>query len=352
MRSFKLLSIIALVLPAVSAHPARTTSEVPIVITSDDAKLASGNVPTLLPSDCHHVSRDVVADLQLINHLFNLKYAFFTELLGNLSSSTAYSADPAYAGLYPIEPVASSTAPSVVSTLSILTAQTKVQLATIQQVLINYGISIVPACDYSFGDTSLVGGLNTGSLIINSIIGYLTTVTAHECDLSTIISSILATQARHDALLRFLTSASAYPTPFDTAIPGDYAYSLNFAYITPGSCPADLPFKKIELLRHQVFGKPDPTKPPPTAVTFFYDPSDKVEKAKNLYLGWIGQLGAVVYTPFTKNGTDTGYSPPPLFPTWTAKGTIYVVLTTTNQTKSPEDLPGDTLKGPSEIILS
>lgn len=85
----------------------------------------------------------------------------------------------------------------------------------------------------------------------------------------------------------------------------------------------------------------------------FSHPADpRIQRAGDLYLAWFGQLGEVVYTPFTENGTRGGASAVPLVEDWNSKGTVYAVLTGQNSELSVEALVSKTLAGPNQIIFS
>lgn len=346
----------SLALSALCAVPAFSTI---VEITNEDIKLAGGRIPTTIPIYGRHLAKETKNNLQLLNHLLNLKYAFVTETIANISSGdAAYAADPGYTGSWPIAITVNDTKPSVTSALNRLAAQDKVELATVQTLLTSYGVAIIPPCSYDFPSTTLSSALTELSLITNMLIGFLVDfnpTTKHETNgmVFAFVASITGVQARHDSTVRLLKDEYPSPTPLETWLPPTYAYSIAQAFYTvSGSCSVNIPFPVLTRLDHPVLGKPDPTKPPPKEVTFSYPETQKINDAAQLYLAWIGQLGKPIYTTFTKSSNMGGGSPPPLVKEWIAKGTIYVIVTDQNTEVDIEKLVEKTLAGPSEIILS
>lgn len=328
-------------------------------ITSEDIRLGGGQIPTTIPVYGRHLPKDTIANLQLLNHLLNLKYAFLTEGVANITAAEpSFVSDPDYLGHWRVPITADDKEKSVQSALMRLAAQDKIGIASIQTILEAYGAASIEPCAYTFPSSTLSSFLKEGELITNMIIDFLldfdaNTRTKPDNVLGVFISAIIGTQARHDSTIRLLSNSYVSPTPFETNIPADFAYSLALKfYIVEGSCRANLPFTVLARLDHPVFGKPDPTKPPPTEVTFFYAEDPKIEAAPNLYLAWIGQLGKPIYTTWEKRGTMGGASPPPKVKEWNAKGTIYVILTDQNTEMDLKKLVRKTLAGPSQIILS
>ncbi len=85
-------------------------------------------------------------------------------------------------------------------------------------------------------------------------------------------------------------------------------------------------------------------------MTFSWDPTQKPvtqENGKNLFIGWVNQLGSPVYTPLKSigNGTGTATVPSGL------KGVVYTALTTQNTLMSVDDLMGATLAGPAIVLV-
>lgn len=358
MRFQSLAVSLLLALPALSKPTGHSAPIDITAITAEDIALSGGQIPTTYSSSRRRLSGPTLANLQLLNHLQNLKYALLSGAIANLTSSPAYFADPNYSGPWPINTTVNDASPSVFSALSRLAAQDKVQLATTQTLLKTHGADIVKPCSYVFPATSLTTFLSLSRLITNIVVDFLFDfdhTRNHENGfLSTYLASIAAVQARHDSTIRLLTNSYPSPTPFDTSLPAAYAYNLANLYILPGSCARPLPFPAIPRLdnHHPASGKPDPSRPPPKEVTLSYAPNQRIEAASELYLGWVSQLGKVVYTPFTKNGTTGGASPPPMAKGWNAKGAVYVVLTNQGTEANVDALVRKTLAGPTEIILS
>lgn len=330
-----------------------------ISISDADIKLSGGRVPTTIPVYGRNLASSTKINLQLLNHLLNLKYAFVTEGIANITSGDErFTADAGYLGPWHVPIIADDKTPSVLSALNRMNVQDKVELATVQTILASYGVATVDPCSYDFPSTSLSSFLVEMQLIANMIINMLVsfdpaTTTATDPVLAAFINGVTGAQARHDSTIRVLKNEYPSPTPLETWLPATYAYSIaQMFYTVPGSCPQKLPFQILPRLDHPVFGKPDPTKPPPTQVTFSYLENPKINNATNLYLAWIGGLGKPIYTVFTRSSTRGGGSPPPAVKEWIAKGTIHVILTDQNTEMDIEKLVAKTLAGPSEIILS
>ncbi|KAG4434308.1 hypothetical protein IFR05_010221 [Cadophora sp. M221] len=84
-------------------------------------------------------------------------------------------------------------------------------------------------------------------------------------------------------------------------------------------------------------------------MTFFWDPTQKPvtqENGKNLFIGWVNQLGSPVYTPLKSIGNCTGTATIPSG----LKGVVYMALTTQNTLMSVEDLTGATLASPASSL--
>lgn len=346
----------SLALSLLCAVPAFSTI---IEITDADIKLAGGGIPTTVPVYGRHLAKETRNNLQLLNHLLNLKRAFVSETIANISSGNSnYTADANYAGPWAVTVGVNDTRQSVTSALNRMAAQDKVQLATVQTLLTSYGAATIPPCTYVFPSTTLSSALAEFQLITNMLIGFLVNfdpTTRHDTDKVVVafIASITAVQARHDSTVRVLKNEYPSQTPVETWLPATYAYSLAQRFYTvEGSCSVNLPFPVLVRLDHPVLGKPDPSKPPPTQITFSYPETQAINEAEQLYLGWIGQLGKVIYTPFTTSSNMGGGSPPPMVKEWNAKGTFYVVVTDQNKEPDVDKLVAKTLAGPSEIITS
>jgi hypothetical protein len=69
-----------------------------IQISSDDIRLAGGQIPTMLANagTAGHkmLSPGTKIGLQLLNHLQNLKYELMTEIVTNFTTLCGYASDP------------------------------------------------------------------------------------------------------------------------------------------------------------------------------------------------------------------------------------------------------------------
>ena len=174
--------------------------------------------------------------------------------------------------------------------------------------------------------------------------------------LLTAASSILTVEARHDSYLRAGVGGSPFPTAFDTALTGVYAYNLAQMFIV--SCPMQLPLAVLPKLTLKSPAMPPPNLQPPTPagtpLQFTYDPSTFfVQPAPGapLYIALINMVTNITYTEVTSCGTNCAQIPVPVG----AVGAGFAVLTTFS---SADDLNENqlsafgSLTGPAEVILS
>lgn len=192
----------------------------------------------------------------------------------------------------------------------------------------------------SVGIGAYLGG---GSLLIDNPV------------LLTAASSILTTEARHDAYLRAGVGASPFPTAFDTALNGTFAYNLAQMFIV--RCPEQLPITilpKLTLEAPVPAPIPNPPTPAGSQLKFTYDPNTffvKPDANTPLYIGLINMVTNITYTEVTSCGTGCAQIPVPEG----AAGAAFAVLTTFNKdiALSEDQLTQfGTLAGPAEVILS
>jgi hypothetical protein len=188
-------------------------------------------------------------------------------------------------------------------------------------------------------------GRSLSSVGVGAILALAETVAILDSNLVPGIASIAATEARHDAFFNVANGQLPNPTPFDTPISSTWAYNLASEFIVPASCPVELPITILPTLSTQATLRSNQT-----SMTFSWDPTQKPvtqENGKNLFIGWVNQLGPPVYTPLKSigNGTGTATVPSGL------KGVVYTALTTQNTLMSVDDLTGATLAGPAIILV-
>lgn len=122
-------------------------------------------------------------------------------------------------------------------------------------------------------------------------------------------------ETRHDAYLRELGGYHPNPTPFETGVPGSWAYNTGLAYVVPGSCPLEIQPPTYPTLTQD---PPHPLKPinssHPTLMSFTWDTQqDRVarEAGKQLYIAWVNQENQPRYTPLnvTRPGAGSNMVP-------------------------------------------
>lgn len=220
---------------------------------------------------------------------------------------------------------------------------------TLQNILLAAGASIIPECQYVFPSRNTSEFLSLGrslsSVGVSAILGLAETVAILDSNLVSGIASIAATEARHDAFFNVANGQLPNPAPFDTPISSTWAYNLALKFIVPASCPVELPITILPTLSTQIILQSNQT-----SMTFSWDPAQKPviqENGKDLFIGWVNQLGSPVYTPLKSigNGTGTATVPSGL------KGVVYTALTTQNTLMSVDDLTGATLAGPAIVLV-
>ena len=220
---------------------------------------------------------------------------------------------------------------------------------TLQNILLAAGASIIPECQYVFPSRNTSEFLSLGrslsSFGVGAILALAETVAILDSSLVSGIASIAATEARHAAFFNAANGQLPNPAPFDTPISSTWAYNLALEFIVPASCPVELPIPILPTLSTQATLQSNQT-----SMTFSWDPTQKPivqESGKDLFIGWVNQLGSPMYTPlkYIGNGTGTATAPSGL------KGVVYTALTTQNTLKSLDDLTGATLAGPAIILV-
>lgn len=220
---------------------------------------------------------------------------------------------------------------------------------TLQNILLAAGASIIPECQYVFPSRNTSEFLSLGrslsSVGVGAILALAETVAILDSNLVSGIASIAATEARHDAFFNVANGQLPNPAPFDTPISSTWAYNLALEFIVPASCPVELPIPILPTLSTQATLQSNQT-----SMTLSWDPTQKPviqESGKDLFIGWVNQLGSPVYTPLKSigNGTGTATVPSGL------KGVVYAALTTQNTLVSIDDLTGATLAGPAIVLV-
>lgn len=220
---------------------------------------------------------------------------------------------------------------------------------TIQNILLAAGAAIIPECQYIFPSRNTSEFLSLGRLLSSVVVGALLalaeSVAILDSNLVSGLASIAATEARHDAFFNVANGQLPNPAPFDTPISSTWAYNLALEFIIPASCPLELPIPILPTLITQTTLQSNQA-----SMKFSWDPTQKPvtqENGKDLFIGWVNQLGPPVFTPLKSGGNGTGTATVPSG----LKGVVYTALTTQNTLMSIDDLTGATLAGPAVILV-
>lgn len=214
----------------------------------------------------------------------------------------------------------------------------------------------MPPCLYKFPYTDPVSFVNLANMITSVGIGSYLGGASQLVDnpiLETASASIVTVEARHDAYLRAGVGGSPFPTSFDTALTGVFAYNLAQMFIV--ECPQQLP---IIILPKLILDAPvpQPVRQPPllggTELTFKFDPSTffvEVDPAASLYIAFVNQVTNATFAETTSCGTGCVTVPLP-----DGLGNVaYAVLTTFSGGLNLEQLTTfGTLAGPAEVVIS
>ncbi|PQE03475.1 ferritin ribonucleotide reductase protein [Rutstroemia sp. NJR-2017a BBW] len=230
-----------------------------------------------------------------------------------------------------------------------LLQQEQVHQTTLQKILLAAGAPLIPECNYIFPSRNTSEFLSLGRFLssvgVGAILTLAETVSTLDSNLVSGIASIATIEARHDAFFNMVNRQLPNPAPFDTPISSTWAYNLALEFIIPASCPVELPIPILPTLTTQATLQSNRT-----SMKFSWDPTQKPviqEDGKNLFIGWVNQLGPPVYTPLKSIGNGTGIANVP----HNLKGAVYAALTTQNTIMSVDDLTGATLAGPAIILV-
>lgn len=188
-------------------------------------------------------------------------------------------------------------------------------------------------------------GRSLSSVALGAFLTLAELVASRDSSLVAGIASIAATEARHNAFFNVAVGQLPNPAPFDTPISLIWAYNLASAFIVPSSCPLELPIPIIPRLTTQETLRANQTR-----MNISWDPLQNAvvqEAGKDLFVGWVNQLGSPVYTPVTSTGDGTGSASIPSG----LKGAVFTALTSQNTLVTVDDLTAATLAGPAIILV-
>ncbi|KAH8798349.1 ferritin-like domain-containing protein, partial [Xylogone sp. PMI_703] len=186
--------------------------------------------------------------------------------------------------------------------------QEQVHQTTLQNLLVAAGAPVVPECRYLFPSRNTTEFLSLGrglsSVGVSATLALVQSIADLDPVLTAGIASIATTEARHDSFFNAANSRVPNPAPFDTPISPTWAYNLALKFVVQASCPTDLPFPILPILT-----APEAIRANQTHMRFSWDPAQRPitqEHGRNLFIGWVNQLGPPIYTSLSSTGNGTG----------------------------------------------
>lgn len=239
-------------------------------------------------------------------------------------------------------------------------AQEEVHVASIQTLLAHNGAQVINPCQYAFPVNTAVDFFALANIITSVGIGALFDlqdgVSKTDPGLEVIVSAIVTLEARHDAFFRMTAGEAPNPSPFDTRISGAWAYNLALDFVVPGSCGGGLPASITGIPVFPPLGLVGTNEPMFTSTNsigtlVFTVNTGALPSGWNsapLFIGWVNQELAPIYTPVTiVNGNQLQTQ----VPTGLA-GMAFAALTNQNTATTVTDLTAATLAGPLPVPIS
>jgi hypothetical protein len=297
---------------------------------------AGGGVP--VGNSAIQLSDDGISGFQVANFLENVEAAFFAAAQSNLTKDAAFTATPAK-GL------------SISDTLTKIVAQEQVHVATVENLLASNNAFTIPACTSILPIGNNNNFLAKANIITSASIGAVVSLSAalakSDPDAVSSVTPILSVESRHDAFFRISSSDVPNPNPFDTALSATYAYNIILSFVDTSSCPKLLPLPILPALNitSPALTAAAPSTPPTTISFTIGDMS--AEKSAALFIGWLNQANAPVYTAATvMGGKGTADVPKGL------TGMAFAALTNQSTGLTLDDLTSNTLAGPAAVLIS
>ena len=169
---------------------------------------------------------DDVKLLQFALYFENFQNAFYRQGLANFTA--AEFEDAGYSAAF-------------YSNVTDIASHERTHVQSLKTTLESLNASLVDECDYEFNVTSPAQFVTTASLIESvSVSAYLGNVALYtDPNLQTVVSSILAVEARHSSYVRARQGFDPFATPFETPLDRDEAYTLAELFVN--SCPSSNP---------------------------------------------------------------------------------------------------------------
>jgi hypothetical protein len=229
--------------------------------------------------------------------------------------------------------------------------QERTQHAALQAMLRRTGGADIPPCQYTFPDnaTELVFLMHALKVIeVGVHLSVAESLSSTDATVDTLLSSIASVAAGQDALLHAATNSSTSLASFDTPLSDIWAYNLALGFTRPGSCARELPIPILPVL--SLNNKTADFARAGGKIMFGWDMAARAalsRSGKPLFIGWVNQVDAPVYTPLTPVGDAMGTTDVPagMF------GTAYAVLTAQTDIIDINELTAATLAGPVMVSL-
>ncbi|KAK2728888.1 twin-arginine translocation pathway signal [Colletotrichum kahawae] len=234
--------------------------------------------------------------------------------------------------------------------LESISTQDQIQRDALRRILDAAGEDPVQPCTYSPppGDwaASVSAGSRLKSIGASANVGIAESIAATDATLLPGVLAIAATESRHDAMMAAADGKPASPTAFGTAIPEEWAYNLALGSVVPGSCPSLPALPVVPGLSAQLGGGGGGD----ASCSFSWDPEQaaaSIEGPKPLFIAWVNQLAAPVYTSLAVTSPGNGTASP----LGGIAGSVFAVLTSQDEAATVAELVGYTIAGPAYLSM-
>ncbi|KZL86153.1 hypothetical protein CI238_13126, partial [Colletotrichum incanum] len=227
----------------------------------------------------------------------------------------------------------------------------------LRRILDAAGEDPVQPCTYSPPPGDWAASVSVGSRLksigASANLGIAESIAATDATLLPGVLAMAATEARHDALMAAADGRPASPTAFDTAIPEEWAFNLALGSVVPGACPSLPALPVVPGLSAQlggVGGGGGSGGGGGVTCSFFWDPEQaaaSIESPKPLFIAWVNQLAAPVYTSLAATSPGNGTASPP----GGMAGSVFAVLTSQDEAAKVAELAGYALAGPAYLSM-
>ncbi|KAK1838446.1 twin-arginine translocation pathway signal [Colletotrichum chrysophilum] len=244
--------------------------------------------------------------------------------------------------------------------LESISTQDQIQRDALRRILDAAGEDPVQPCTYSPppGDwaASVSAGSRLKSIGASANLGIAESIAATDATLLPGVLAMAATEARHDAVMAAADGKPASPTAFDTAIPEEWAFNLALGSVVPGTCPSLPALPVVPGLLAQLGGvgggggSGGSGGGGGVTCSFSWDPEQaaaSIESPKPLFIAWVNQLAAPVYTSLAATSPGNGTASPP----GGMAGSVFAVLTSQDEAATVAELAGYTLAGPAYLSV-